>query len=304
MADQFAPGSAISRSDALIVSGEIIKKAEIERVDADATGDREACTKCGTLWVPALHGGRRPGCDCHGLDGDHPPVDGSEPVEPDNFQSVGVVQTPKRFVRRQRMEMVEIPEGSFLFGENKEPIILGAFEIARYPVTNAQYKAFVDATGHRTPDHWEGGTFPKGKTDHPVVNVSLYDAEACAAWYGVRLPTEQEWEKAARGTDGREYPWGDGFDEKRCNTREKGYSVEDITPVGCFPDGASPYGVMDMAGNVWEWTSSKYESGHSLRVLRGGSWGLNPNIARCTFRFRITPDYRDSNVGFRCARTL
>ena len=182
------------------------------------------------------------------------------------------------------IDMVEIPGDPFLIG--------------KYPVTNAQYKAFLDAT-----DCASGGwKYPLSKANHPAVSISFYQAEACARWYGMRLPTEQEWEKAARGTDGREYPWGNEFDPQKCNTKEGGPGG--TTPVDRYPEGASPYGVMNMAGNVWDWTSSLWEGEGNSRVLRGGSWYYFPYFARCSSRYWSSPDLRSNVVGFRCARTL
>ncbi|MCA9875681.1 MAG: SUMF1/EgtB/PvdO family nonheme iron enzyme, partial [Anaerolineales bacterium] len=162
-------------------------------------------------------------------------------------------------------EWVEIPAGEFTMGseryDNEKPIrqvSLPAYAIARVPITNVQYELFVKAAKHRPPNHWEENRVPKGLESHPVVNVSWYDAIAYCQWLSevtgktITLPNEAEWEKAARGEkDAREYPWGNTFDRLRCNSYELG--INGTTPVGIFPDGASPYGVLDMSGNVWEW---------------------------------------------------
>ena len=196
-------------------------------------------------------------------------------------------------------EMVEVPAGEFIFGEGEKQrtIYLDTFWISKYPVTNAEYAEFVKATGHRAPDHWRDGEPPRDKLNHPVVHVSWHDAQAYAKWAGKQLPTEEQWEKAARGTDGREYPWGDEFDNSRCNSRESG--IGDTTPVGVYPGGVSPYGVHDMAGNVWEWTASAYEQGAKARVLRGGAWDYGRGGVRCAARDGYGPGYRYDNLGFR-----
>ena len=133
----------------------------------------------------------------------------------------------------------------------------------RVPVSNAQYALFTAATGHAPPEHWNGKRPARGLESHPVVKVSWHDALAYCRWLGevtrqpVGLPSEAEWEKAARGADdARAYPWGDGFDASRCNIGESGFGG--TTPVGVFVNGASPYGCLDMVGNVWEWTRSLY----------------------------------------------
>jgi len=194
--------------------------------------------------------------------------------------------------------MVTIPAGEFLYGEDKQRIRLPEYRIAKTPVTNAQYKAFVDATGYPAPDHWENGQIPQGKADHPVVNVNWEDALAFCVWAGCRLPTEKEWEKAARGTDGRDYPWGNGWEAGHCNTEEAG--IKDTTPVTRYPRGASPYGLLDMAGNVWEWCKDWSDDDRKWKVLRGGAWHLSQDSARCAFRLGASPDLRNIVVGFRC----
>jgi len=194
------------------------------------------------------------------------------------FSEVVRVLAPEPMERPQPIEpeMVLIPDGEFLMGsdpsvdkdarDDEQPqhtLYLPDYYLAKTPVTNAQYAAFVQVT-YRQPGGWKGGKPPSGKEDHPVVNVSWHDAVAYCNWLAevtgkpYRLPSEAEWEKGARGTDGRIYPWGNRWDAKRCNTGESG--KEGTTPVGAYPEGASPYGLLDMAGNVWEWTRSVYKS--------------------------------------------
>lgn len=197
--------------------------------------------------------------------------------------------------QRIGIEAVKIPAGEFLYGDNKEKRRLDEFWIAKTPVTNEQYKAFVDATKHQAPQHWQNGRIPAGKEKHPVVYVSWDDAQAFCKWVGGRLPSEQEWEKAARGRDGRTYPWGNQEPDKtRCNF---GYNVGDTTPVGNYPAGAN--GLFDMAGNVWEWCADWYDSTQKDRVLRGGSWSAYPSFVRAAGRDWDGPGVRNDNVGFR-----
>jgi serine/threonine-protein kinase len=194
--------------------------------------------------------------------------------------------------------MVYVPAGVLLMGDDKREVYLDEFWIGRTPVTNAQYARFVADTGHAPPAHWEGKTPPQEIIDHPVVEVDWYDAAAYAEWAGARLPTEEEWEKAARGTDGREYPWGDQFDSSLCNSSESG--INDTTPVGRYsPGGDSPYGVADMAGNVWEWTDSWWDKSQRSRVLRGGSFGVHSRGVRCAYHSGYIPNGRSPDVGFR-----
>jgi formylglycine-generating enzyme required for sulfatase activity len=200
--------------------------------------------------------------------------------------------------QRIGIELIRISAGEFLYGEDKRKVTLPEYWIARTPVTNTQYKAFVDATGYRPPQHWQVGQIPKGKENHPVVNVDWTDAGNFSAWAGVRLPTEQEWEKAARGTDGREYPWG-AWQPGRSNSAEAGIGT--TTPVDRFPSGASPYGVLDIAGNVWEWCADWSDSSRQYRVLRGGSFDDNAQSVRCAIRYRNFPETRREHFGFRVA---
>lgn len=199
---------------------------------------------------------------------------------------------------RDGRPMVWVPEGPFYFGPDRVKLSLPGFYIDRFPVTNAEYKKFVQDTGAPEPTHWRRGTWPEGKADHPVVNVTWEQAAAYAEWAGKRLPTEEEWEKAARGTDGREWPWGSAFDPARCNTNESG--IWDTTPVGKYsPAGDSPYGAADMAGNVWEWIGGKPSP---LRMpLRGGDWLDTMEEARTHSRRMHTPKRKNDFIGFRCA---
>ncbi|MGB9871172.1 MAG: SUMF1/EgtB/PvdO family nonheme iron enzyme [Anaerolineae bacterium] len=206
-------------------------------------------------------------------------------------------------------EMVEVPGGSFLFGEERRPVMTMTFRIGRYPVTNAQYARFLQANPWypvpyvdeewARPYNWDPvtRTYPEGKANHPVVLVSWEDAQAYCAWAGVRLPTEEEWERAARGEDGRAYPWGASFDPTRANVRESG--IGSTTPVGIYPEGASPYGLLDCAGNVWEWTSTPYDDEEF--IIRGGAWNFFAEDARTFIRERARRDHRSHCVGFRVA---
>jgi len=192
-------------------------------------------------------------------------------------------------------EMVRVPAGKFLYGDDKREVDLPEFWIDKAPVTNTEYARFVAETGQEPPKPWKGKTPPGKIADHPVTDVSWHHATAYAEWAGGRLPTEEEWEKAARGTDGREYPWGE-WTKGRCNSKEAG--TGGTTPVGQYsPQGDSPYGCVDMAGNVWEWTTSEHELGG--RVLRGGAFFDEAWDVRCAARFRDLPDFWLRYVGFR-----
>ena len=202
-------------------------------------------------------------------------------------------------------EWIEIPAGEFLYGDDKKPsYIRKPYLISKYEVTQAQYQGFIDANPeYKPPSDWTNRRHPAGKARHPVVNVSWNDAQAFCRWASdrlgkeVRLPTEQEWEKAARGMDGRTYPWGeDWVDGKYTNSWEAG--INGTTPVDDFPLGVSPYGVWDMSGNVFEWTASMYEGGDH-RVVRGGSWGNLGRYIRCADRSGSVPVDINDSIGFR-----
>lgn len=215
-------------------------------------------------------------------------------------------------------KMAEIPAGKFLYGEDKHiENIDEAFLIDVYLVTNSQYAKFIQKGGYQNDDYWskEGKKWKADNgveqpeywedenwnaPDHPVVGVSYYEAEAYAKWAGKRLPTEKEWERSARGTDGNEYPWGNQFDKERCNTDESG--IGKTTRVNRYPNGISPSGCYDMVGNVWEWTSSWVDENKEFKVLRGGSWDDDQDVARCSNRFWSLPGFRDNLIGFRCVR--
>ena len=211
----------------------------------------------------------------------------------------------------------EVPAGEFIY-QTGQFLTLPTFHIAKYLVTYKQFQAFIDAPdGFANAKWWDGRREveqQRGRPgdqafkfwNHPRETVSWYDVMAFCRWltvklgYGITLPTEEQWEKAARGTYWREYPYSVKFDPTKGNTEESGIGQTSV--VGVFPDGASPYGVMDMSGNTWEWTLTKYDiknSNGSTRTLRGGSWYDDLRYARSTFRLRADPNVRSDNYGFR-----
>jgi formylglycine-generating enzyme required for sulfatase activity len=282
-------------------------------------------------------------------------------------------------------EMVLIPAGGFLMGSDKldvkhqaqeygsstpwyvdehpqHKVVLPAYYMDKYEVTNAQYREFVEKVDYWFPASWKDNGYllaPKvleiadlptlrnlaANTFHldmdtrtmkrdalikaigeqqakldklPVAEVNWFNAYDYCAWVGKRMPTEAEWEKAARGDDAREYPWGNDWDNSRLNAGEAGNWQFGVAPVGSYPTGASPYGVMDMAGNVMEWVRDWYEAypgstfthetlGKKYKVVRGGGWGgvghyVLSQFYRTAYRLHMRPDAMYVDIGFRCAK--
>lgn len=252
------------------------------------------------------------------------------PLEPNAGMQLPLYSATSRLGDKPNA-MVAIPAGEFIRGSNERLADEGpqyrlnvpAFMIDIYEVTHLQYKHFIDATKRRSPDHFRNRTFPDGKADHPVTFVSWDDANAYCEWAGKRLPTDVEWEKAARGTDGRSFPWGNEFNARNSNSPIRWQALKeqgDTTPVGAFAGGVSPYGVHDMSGNVWEWTSSWYEAypgnktpsesyGERYKTLKGGSWfdcsfykcGISAPVYNRAFFAKKT---KNDTFGFRCAKDL
>jgi formylglycine-generating enzyme required for sulfatase activity len=256
-------------------------------------------------------------------------------------------RTSKSSAHAVNVEMIDVPASEFLMGTSEEQIDLllvredwaiewydrnlfhveqpqhtvhvGAYAIGASPVTNAEYAEFVWEASYRPPRGWAGFRCPPDMDLSPVANVSWVDATAYAKWLArktnrpFRLPTEAEWERAARGVDGRMFPWGQDFDPWRCNTLES--SKRGVTPIHTYsPSGDSPVGACDMAGNVWEWTSSllhpypydptdgrEEPAGNGQRVARGGAWYYSRKLARCAAREGLQPTYLSSSLGFRLA---
>lgn len=245
------------------------------------------------------------------------PVTGQEPEAedvPDPFPELR--GWPIEKLRPQLTEMVLVPAGEFLYGEDKERRYLPAFYIDRYEVTQWQYAIFLEyirRTGDHshchpdeppdkdhTPEGWGWRTITGKK--YPVVGLDYWDVYAYASWAGRRLPTEEEWEKAARGTDGRLYPWGNEWDPSRCNWGPGPGQQRTLVPVDSMPEGQSPYGCFHMLGNAAEWTSSVVDAVRGIRVGRGYCWLLGhmkPYVV--TYRMLGATELRDLGSGLRCA---
>ncbi len=228
-------------------------------------------------------------------------------------------------------EMVEIPAGTFMMGTNGRlpdegplhEVYLDAYLIDKYEVTNLQYEAYIKALNKRSPAHFRNRTYPEGKADHPVTFVGWDDAVGYCEWADKRLPSDKEWEKAARSSDGRTYPWGEIFDPKKSNNPVRWRAAGkggDTTPVGAFTEGVSTYGLYDTSGNVWEWTASWYVSypgnevssesyGERYKTLKGGSWfdcsfykcGISAPLFNRAFFAKRT---KNDTFGFRCAKDV
>ncbi len=241
---------------------------------------------------------------------------------------VGMPMNRKLIHARDGAPMVLVPEGTFIMGTDEQDVGDGpahsvmapAFYMDVYHVTNRQYKRFLDATGYAPTC-----ASPRDLNRHldsgdclPVVYLNWHDAAAYAAWAGKRLPTEVQWEKAARGTDGRRYPWGNQWDRSKCCCTPGG--ATGIMPVGSFPEDVSPYGCFDMAGNVGEWlrnwmtlkdyrelpegNSGEMEYGNR-RCARGGNWfNMDPLEFACATRGALNPDLGHDKISFRCVLEL
>ncbi|MBL1261660.1 MAG: formylglycine-generating enzyme family protein [Thiotrichaceae bacterium] len=228
-------------------------------------------------------------------------------------------------------KMVSVPAGKFIMGTNSgffdegppHEVTLDAFMIDQYEVTNLQYETYIKATNRRSPIHFRNRTYPEGKADHPVIFVGWGDAVDYCTWADKRLPSGKEWEKAARGSDGRTYPWGELFDPKKSNNPVRWRAAShagDTTPVGAFEEGVSVYGLYDTAGNVWEWTDSWYTPypgnevpaenyGERYKTLKGGSW-FDCSFYKCGFsaalfnRSFFAKRTKNDTFGFRCAKDV
>lgn len=265
---------------------------------------------------------------------------GALKTEPYTLAELDTKLTPEQW--SDINSQITIPAGPFRMGSDQErtstqnrpehKVNLPAYRMDKYPTTNIQYGRFVAENHYRTPSDWVNGRVPEGKELHPVTMVSWYDASNYCTWADKRLPTEAEWEKAARGDDARRWPWGDEMDAKRLNTY---YSVGATTAVTAYPSGASPYGVMDMAGNVFQWIGEDFlpyagsDAPQELfkgkigvastpqdramkvvdlvgvdakyKVLRGGSWKSDPFSTAAFHRNYSWPHYASDFFGFRCA---
>ena len=308
-----------------------------------------------------MPGGCAPGRRTAPPPGRYIPVISCEPIA-DLRAAAGFSLARTGWIPKDLDDWVPIPAGDFLYGDDKKRMkIKEAFAMQKYPVTNLQFKRFLDDNGYDRQELWSGdgwawrtGTYDTKETNEdirrylerrpaekrhepyfwrdpkwnnpiaPVVGVTWFEAEAYANWLAkqlgqeVRLPTEFEWERAARGTNGREYAWGNEFEKNKVNCSEFWAQLDDLsdfggwqkwweknseipstTLVGQFNGGDTPQGISDLSGNVWEWTASWWEEAQVNRVVRGGSWGNSHRLVRCANRYRYFPDLFFNLIGFR-----
>ena len=197
-------------------------------------------------------------------------------------------------------DMVFIPQNPKYIDEIGQEYSLQPYFIDQYPVTNAQYLEFVQATGINPPKHWVGDIYPIGQANHPVVWINIQDAMEYATWAGKRLPTEIEWSNAAKGKENFLWPWGNEYESKHCNCREDNKS--ETTSIGSYFIGRTSSNIYDLAGNVWEWTNSWYDTKN--RVLKGGSWFTLEEFTNNNYRNFDYPDTRKGIYGFRCCKSF
>lgn len=215
---------------------------------------------------------------------------------PASPEALGLIEPP---LREDAGEMVLIPAGEVPLAQadgSKQPAYVPTFQIDKYEVTNALFKTFVTETGQTAP--WS--SYPAELANYPVTQVSWPAAAAFCQWAGKRLPTDSEWQKAAYGPDGLTYPWGNEWIEGNANTREWGANRP--SEVGSYPAGASPYGGLDLAGNVWEWTADWADGTEEAKIIRGGSWNAISQWTAASARNSAPPATAQPNIGFRCAR--
>ena len=244
---------------------------------------------------------------------------------------------PQTVTGKDGAPLKRIPAGEFLMGTSiskrdggrdeypERRIFLDAFYMDSLEITNGRYLEFVKAAGHRIPEHprdktltlWQGATVPAAFKDHPVINVDWSDAAAYCEWAGRRLPTEAEWERTARGTTGRRFPWGDAEPTRTlANYLNQWRNGGGLEPVGSHPQGASPEGVQDLQGNVWEWVADWYDPHYyekgplrnpkgpnegTRKVMRGSGWESEAPVLRSAHRLSSDPKNRNHILGFRCA---
>lgn len=233
--------------------------------------------------------------------------------------------------------MVEIPSGSFPMGVPpgdrdggrdeypRHEVLLDRFWIDQFEVTNGRYVEFVKSAGHRVPQNptnptrnlWQGDSITESLAERPVINVDWFDADAYCKWAGKRLPTEAEWEKAAKGTSDRRFPWGNVEPTaKHLNYNQRWIGEKTLMPVGSYEAGKSPYGVYDVVGNVWEWVNDWYDARYyekspsknptgpqegTKKVIRGAGWQNETPTVRIFTRVDSDPTMRNESTGFRCA---